>query len=438
MKNRSRIFLFVAFICLFCGISAFGQALGDVNSDDSVNIVDALQVAQSYVGNPPANFNASVADVDCSGSITIVDALRIAQYYVGLISTFPCSSTTEPTVATTPAPTTAPGSGVLLVGRFNTSDAAGPKFAWSATTIKANFQGTNIGVKLSSTGDNYINVIIDGTVRTPVNVPSGTSGSSPISLASGLSSGNHTIELVRRTECWVGDMQFLGFTFNNGSLLTPPAASSRRIEFIGDSITCGYGNEGTDRYQSFTTKNENAYLAYGSVTARLLNADQITVAWSGKGVIRNYGGDTNDVMPSIYSRILPYDTTTLWDPSRWIPHVAVINLCTNDYSVGIPDRNQVTTAYTNFAKKIRLQYPSTHIYCAIGPMLNSDSLTSARDYVGSVLNSLRSAGDTKVHFIEFPMQDGSLGYGEDWHPSVATHAKMANQLAAQIRTDLGW
>jgi lysophospholipase L1-like esterase len=433
MKNR----VLLVFLCAVFGTMTFSlgaQALGDVNSSGGVDIVDALLVAQYYVGLNPANFNIGVADTNCSGGVDIVDALLIAQYYVGLIAQFPCTSTPVPTAG----PTANPNSGVLLVGRFLTTDPAGPKFGWSATTIRANFQGTDISVKLASTGDNYINVIIDGTVRTPINVPSGTSGASTITLATGLSSGNHTIELVRRTECNIGDMQFLGFTFSNGALLAPPAASSRRIEFIGDSITCGYGNEGTSQYQTFTTKNENAYLAYGPVTARALNADQITVSWSGKGVIRNYGGDTNDLMPAIYSRILPYDTTNLWDSSKWIPHVAVINLCTNDYSVGIPDWTQFTTAYTNFVKKIRAQYASAHIYCAVGPMLNGDNLTSARDYINTLVNSLRSAGDTKVHFIEFPMQDGSLGYGEDWHPSVATHAKMANQLAAQIKTDLGW
>ncbi|MBN2441185.1 MAG: hypothetical protein JXJ04_07555 [Spirochaetales bacterium] len=425
---KTKLFcMILCVLCCICGLSANAQSTGDVNGSGTIDIVDALLIAQYYVGLDPANFTSDVADVNCSNGIDIVDALLIAQYYVGLINQFPCS--------TTPAPTPAPGSDVLLVGRFITSDPAGPKFGWSATTIKANFQGSEVRVKLSSTGDNWINVIIDGTVRTPVNVPAGTNGSTPILLASGLSSGSHTIELVRRTEAHLGDMQFLGFTFGSGTLLSPPAASSRRIEFIGDSITCGYGNEGTDRYQSFTPRNENAYLAYGSVTARLVGADQITVAWSGKGVINNYGGDTNELMPEIYSRILPYDSTHLWNPSQWIPHVAVINLCTNDYSTGIPDRTRFTTAYRNFVQKIRTQYASAHIYCALGPMLSGNNLASARDYITSVVNSM---GDSKIHFIEFPAQDGSLGYGEDWHPSIATHNLMANQLANQIRSDLGW
>jgi hypothetical protein len=63
---------------------------GDVNSNGTVDIVDALLIAQYYVGLNPANFNSANADVNCSQAIDIVDALLIAQYYVGLIASFPC------------------------------------------------------------------------------------------------------------------------------------------------------------------------------------------------------------------------------------------------------------------------------------------------------------------------------------------------------------
>jgi alpha-galactosidase len=65
-------------------------AHGDVNGSGGIDIVDALLVAQYYVGLNPANFNSALADVNCSGSIDIVDALLIAQRYVGLITSFPC------------------------------------------------------------------------------------------------------------------------------------------------------------------------------------------------------------------------------------------------------------------------------------------------------------------------------------------------------------
>jgi dienelactone hydrolase len=79
--------------------------MGDANGTGTVDIVDALVVAQAYVGLDPTNYNAECADTDCSGSVDIVDALLIAQLYVGLISSFPCQ-------VTTPAPT--PGGSISI------------------------------------------------------------------------------------------------------------------------------------------------------------------------------------------------------------------------------------------------------------------------------------------------------------------------------------
>ena len=169
---------------------------------------------------------------------------------------------TEPYVP----PLAMPSSNVLYVGRFNTSDPAGPRAAWSASTIKANFSGTGISANLYSSGDNWYTVVIDGIIQPPLHVGADTGGA--VTLAAGLAAGNHTLEFVRRTEAWVGDVQFRGFTVTGGQLLAPPTPSVRRIEFIGDSITAGYGNEGTSASQHFTTQNENAYLSYGPVTAR--------------------------------------------------------------------------------------------------------------------------------------------------------------------------
>jgi hypothetical protein len=52
--------------------------------------VDALLVAQYYVGLNPSGFVAAYADVNCSGTVDIVDALLVAQYYVGLVTGFQC------------------------------------------------------------------------------------------------------------------------------------------------------------------------------------------------------------------------------------------------------------------------------------------------------------------------------------------------------------
>lgn len=63
---------------------------GDVNDDGRVDILDALMLAQAYVG-AVIYINKGAADVDGNGIISIIDALIIAQYYVGLRADLVCS-----------------------------------------------------------------------------------------------------------------------------------------------------------------------------------------------------------------------------------------------------------------------------------------------------------------------------------------------------------
>jgi len=88
------------------------QQCGDVDSNGGINIVDALIIAQAYVGLNPANYDSSVADVNADGGINIVDALLVAQLYVGLTSSLNCGTQTpDPTAVPTPPPTpTSPSS----------------------------------------------------------------------------------------------------------------------------------------------------------------------------------------------------------------------------------------------------------------------------------------------------------------------------------------
>lgn len=399
-----------------------GVLYGDYNKDNNVDALD-FALLKKHLLDQAQTESMAYMDLNLDTKIDVLDFAVLKKYLLGTITTLP-----EGTLPAAP--------GVQYIGRFDMSDSAGPKFAWSTSTIKANFTGTGISVKLKSTGDNYFNVIIDGVVKTPINTPAGSTTS--YVLASGLTNGTHTVELVKRTEASIGEVQFLGFTVTDGSLLAPPQASSKRIEFIGDSITCGYGNEGTSQYQSFTTKNENAYMAYGAITGRLLGADVTTVCWSGKGVVQNYGGNKDELMPSLISRVLPYDKTKVWDYSKWIPQVVVINLGTNDISTVALDGTLFTSEYSKLVDTVRNQYPDAYIYCAVGPMLSGTQLSNMKNYVSTVVTNKNTAGDVKVKFIEFPQQDQANGLGEDWHPSIKTHQLMAEQLSKQIKADLGW
>jgi lysophospholipase L1-like esterase len=314
-------------------------------------------------------------------------------------------------------------------------DAAGPRFAWSGSGIIAQFEGTSVGVKLSG-GQQYA-VVLDGAVRPKLISTSGTT-----MVAQGLTAGTHVVELYRRTEASEGEAQFLGFDFGTGKLLAPPPARPRRIELIGDSISCGYGNEGANMSCPFTPGTENHYLSYGAIAARSVNADLITIAWSGKGVVCNYGDDANSCvnpLPSVYDRTLPARADSAWDFASWQPDAVIINLGTNDLSTNQdPTQAQFENAYKSLIQHVRSKYANAFILCTNGSMLSGADLTQVRTYIGNAVKASNDAGDSKVKAFEIEPQNAADGYGCDYHPSLATHEKMAAQVSAVLRATLGW
>lgn len=63
----------------------------------------------------------------------------------------------------------------------------------------------------------------------------------------------------------------------------PPAPRERRLLFIGDSITAGYGVLCNDSSGPFAPETESAWHAYAAVATRALDADAHVIAYSGKG-----------------------------------------------------------------------------------------------------------------------------------------------------------
>lgn len=111
-ENKSKIIFFCIAFLILATFTVSAQSLGDVNGDGSITIVDALVVAQKYVGLNPPVYYAHAADVDGNGTATIVDALIIAQYYVGLITEFPGAQTGTEPVADFTISNIVPGIGV--------------------------------------------------------------------------------------------------------------------------------------------------------------------------------------------------------------------------------------------------------------------------------------------------------------------------------------
>jgi lysophospholipase L1-like esterase len=322
--------------------------------------------------------------------------------------------------------------GPRFIGRFDQSKPDAPVFAWPGTAIALRFTGTAIGVTLSDNGNNVFEVVLDGRHT----VLALQSGMKKYALRSGLAAGAHDLLLYRRSEASFNETTFNGFDVASSAYLAS-SVPTRRLEVIGDSISAGYGDEGVYPCQ-FTAATENQYLSYEALAARAVNAELYTEAWSGIGVLRNYDGNTTDVMPARYPRTLPERATSTWDFGKFVPDAVVINLGTNDFAQGDPGA-AFQSAYSKFVSDLRSHYPSARFFLALGPMLSGDSYKQASAYLKAVIAERASAGDKNLTLLEFGTQDATAdGIGCDYHPSLKTHQKMADKLQAALKADLGW
>ena len=350
------------------------------------------------------------------------------------------------TIAAPPTPIT-PGSTGLIpptepliryTGRFDFSEPARPRFDWPAVTIEAAFEGTSVAALLAD-GLNSYNVSIDGGAPFVLQTQA---GQEHYPLAVGLADDRHTVRLVKRTETFYGTPAFLGFELDAGRGLLPlPPAPERQLEFVGDSITAGYGVEGESPTCIYSPQTENAELTYAAQTAAQLGAAYHVAAVSGLGVVRNYNSDGSlspGTMLSYYGRTLANEEAEDWNFKSWIPDAVVINLGTNDFSTTPhPAGELFLIGYTNLIFKVRERYPETHIFAVSGPLM----VGPAEDTIRSVVTQMNEAlDDQRVHYvpIENTLALTAVDFGCDWHPNASGQAKIAAQLVPAIAAVLGW
>jgi len=326
---------------------------------------------------------------------------------------------------------------IRYTGRLDFSDPKRPRFDWPAVTIEAAFEGSSIAALLED-GRNSYDVTIDGQTSVLRTQP----GQTRYLLAEGLGKGRHTVRLVKRTETFYGTPRFLGFELGAGRELGAlPPAKERRIEFVGDSITAGYGVEGDSPTCIYSPETENAALTYAAQTADLLDAAYTIAAVSGVGVVRNYNSDgamSTGTMLTYYGRTVANDPQEDWDFGEWVPDAVVINLGTNDFSTTPhPEGELFLEGYTNLIFKVRQKYPRAHIFAVAGPLM----VGPAENTIRSVVTQMNEAlGDDRVHFvlIENTLELTAVDFGCDWHPNVSGQAKIAAQLAPAIAEVMGW
>lgn len=315
-------------------------------------------------------------------------------------------------------------------GRAVALPGGGYEFGWPGVYFEGRFTGSSVEVAVDP-GAEHLAISIDGQVRTEV----AKAGLDRLAFKD-LGPGEHIVRVDKLTESQTGSARFLGFTVGKGGQALPPAVRPRRIEFIGDSHTVGYGVRATKRgcTQAEIHDLTDTSLTFGPLLAGRLDADYRIVAFSGRGVVRNYSGlAPGQPMPVLYPRMIPGEAAPVVDPAEaWRPDLIVIGLGTNDFSTPVAPGEawanadalhaDYRQAYVRFIGDLARRQPQARFLLIAG-----DSFAADVEAVAQAVNAATPALATPVRITGMDL--GAC----NWHPSVADQRMMADRLEEAAR-----
>lgn len=328
---------------------------------------------------------------------------------------------------TTTIVVTAPPLIPMHVGGRVRKDATGYAYQWPGAYFETAFQGPEVGLDFDDNANNF-NVIIDGKLLMVLHKPGHRS-----LYVTAEGAGPHTVRLEKRSETQYAVGRFIGF---RGQPAKPVPARSRQIEFIGDSLTVGYGN--TSAFTQCTPdeifETTDSQEGFGALTARHFDADYQINAFSGLGMVRNYDGREHPKyhMPMLYPRAIFDDATPAVEPD-WHPQVIVIGIGGNDFSTPVradePWHTDEAMAadyrktYIDFVQHLRAANPKAQIVM----FWNTDDNNGYAANAQKVFEALKASGVPHIDSLVLP----KLAFtGCNGHPNIHDDAKVADQLIA--------
>ena len=253
----------------------------------------------------------------------------------------------------------------------------------------------------------------------------------------------HVIRVIKLSE---SAMSTCGIVrIETDGAVVPTECREKLIEFVGDSITCGYGVDDEDRDHHFATGTEDVTRAYAYKVAEMLNLEYSMVSFSGYGIVSGYTADGtkmgHQLVPDYYEKVgFSHGTYLgkyrpqefLWDFSVRQPDVVVVNLGTNDMSYVIDKkdrREEYIDGYAAFLKTRGDRNPTATIVCTLGVM--GEALCSAAE---EAVGRYKEETDPQNSILFVPLRDQSPedGYVADWHPTEKTHGRVAETLVRAI------
>jgi hypothetical protein len=267
-----------------------------------------------------------------------------------------------------------------------------------------------------------------------------------ILLVSGLQPGVHQVRIFKRSEAfdsstWIKELQ------TDGNFITHYTPIKPMIQFIGASVSTGYGNMGSTGEVKSTT-NSNGFRAFSTQTALLLDEDVEIIGASGWGISQGYntlvGVSSTQTIPNAYDyggiddTFCIKESLGLYSHPRH-PEVIILNLGSNDfYSSDYVNQSSSTQElitkrfidhYTKFVIHLREVHPRATIFITTGLMSEPTFITNPLE---QIIIQLHQKEIVVYPFVFKSAHELGHNVAVDGHPNVDTHYQAAFDLSLHI------
>ena len=326
-------------------------------------------------------------------------------------------------------------SAVRIVGRTDRTSDGSVSFDWSGTYAETKLNGRALSLRAGDTGKSYFDVFVDGRHYRKFKV---ASADTVITVADKWPRGIHEISIRKCTEGRTGTTTFREFILPSGGSMTAGQPRGRHIEFIGNSLSAGYGTDSNDPRAPFTAETENCNLAYSTIIPRYFDADYTIIAHSGRGAVRNYGDTvriSRAAMRHRFMQTFDENPAVKWTFDSYRPDLVIINLGANDFSTEPhPYHSEFVNAYCEIIDSVRAKYGQDTKVLSVMPY------AIAIEQEPMFADIMQRQADKPTYFMRMPVDylNWDSDRGANWHPNYQGQKKMAMLLIPYIATITGW
>lgn len=171
-------------------------------------------------------------------------------------------------------------------------------FNWSSSGFTVRFRGSALLAEFSAQSSEeydgipgdpntphrtvwpWISVFVDDNDQ-PCRTFELTNKSTKYLIYSGTDEQEHTVRVVKLTENIKTGLSLHSFDVDGEILMPVVEPIKKRIEFVGDSITCGFGLGTSEKDRFYYPQEENVWMAHGPTAARCLGMDWQMICISG-------------------------------------------------------------------------------------------------------------------------------------------------------------